>query len=335
MSSPPQLAAWEFAGLYLTYWCNSRCAFCYVRGGPDRGAEMGVATAVRLWCELEEHARQHGAQMRVHLAGGEPFGDWTRLVALLRAARDGGLAPVEKIETNAGWATDDGLTRARLELLSALGMERLVVSCDVFHQEFVPLECVQRCVRMAREVLGRGRLIVRWWDFFQQPLDTRTLSPAEREAAFRVALQQHPDRLTGRAAERLAPLLPGQPAEAFRGQNCAADLLGSRHVHVDALGNIFPGTCSGIILGQAGPLAGCSIGDVWQRLASDWRARPVLAALVAGGSFDLLAVARKLGYGERPAGYASKCHLCAHIRQFLFAHGVWPECIGPAACYAP
>jgi len=331
-SSPPTLATWEFAGLMLTYWCNSRCAFCYVNAGPEHSGSMDVATALRLWRELDDLARAHGKAMKVHLAGGEPCGDWVRLVSLLRAARDAGLPPAEKVETNAFWATNDGLTRARLELLDALGVERLIISADVFHQEYVPFERVERCVRVARRVFGLGRLIVRWWDFFQKPVEVGGLADDEKRAAFRAALLHHPDRLTGRAARVLAPLLPAQPPETFRDQNCVGEVLQSRHVHIDRYGNIFPGTCGGIILGQAS--VATSVADVWQHLADEWPRHPVVAAVVAGGSYTLMERALPLGYQPLP-GYASKCHLCAHVREFLFARGLWPEQVGPAECYAP
>jgi hypothetical protein len=48
----------------------------------------------------------------------------------------------------------------------------------------------------------------------------------------------------------------------------------------------------------------------------------------------LLQRTKPLGYEERPGGYASKCHLCTHVRRFLFERGVWPEFIGPGECYA-
>ncbi|MCK4340675.1 MAG: hypothetical protein KAY37_02985, partial [Phycisphaerae bacterium] len=248
-----ELAVWEFAGLMLTYWCSSKCAFCYVHAGPNRGGDMDVETALALWRSLDQLAAAHGKTMRIHLAGGEPFRDWVRLASIIRTARDAGLTPLEKVETNAFWATDDGLTRARLELLNALGTQKLVVSSDVFHQEFVPFDRVQRCVAMARRVFGPGRVIVRWWDFFQNPVNTRQLSPAAKKQAFKAALEHHSDRLTGRASEKLAPLLPGYPAERFQGHNCLAEVLQSKHVHIDPFGNIFPGTCGGIILGRAAP----------------------------------------------------------------------------------
>jgi hypothetical protein len=328
----PPLAVWEFAGLLLTYGCNARCAFCYVCAGPERDASMSVDSALALWRSLDELAAGQGKTMRIHLSGGEPFRDWMRLVSIVRAARDAGLTPLEKVETNAFWATEDGLTRARLELLDALGMGKLVVSTDVFHQEYVPLECVQRCVQIGRQVLGRDRVSVRRWGFLQHPVDTGQLSPAQKEDAFRQALLRYKDRLTGRAAMRLARLLPGQPAEAFRGQSCVQEMLQGRHVHIDPYGHIFPGTCAGIILGQAG--SGSHVADIWRALAVNWSQHPVVEAVVAGGSYELLQRAIPLGYQELPGGYASKCHLCTHVRHFLCTHGLWPEFVGPPACYA-
>src|SRR5262245_52930209 len=168
----------------ITYWCNARCAFCYVYSAPDRGGEMPVEDAVDLWRGLDQLAASAGKTMRIHLAGGEPFYDWVRLISIVRAARDAGLTRLEKIETNAFWATADGLTRARLELLDALGMEKLVISADVYHQEFVGIDRVQRCVEIARDVLGAGRVRVRWWDFYDKPVDLRRSDAASKQRAY-------------------------------------------------------------------------------------------------------------------------------------------------------
>lgn len=330
-ADPPALAVWEFAGLLVTYWCNARCAFCYVYSGPDRGGDMPISGAVELWAGLDRLAAAHGRTMRIHLAGGEPFRDWPRLAGIVRAARDAGLTPLEKIETNAFWATSDGLTRSRLELLAALGLERLLISADVYHQEFVPLERVLRCVRIARQVLGRGRVRVRWWEFLKDPTIVRRAAPAQREAAYRAALERHKDRLTGRAADALGPLLPCRPAAAFAGDHCVEPVLHSRHVHVDAYGNVFPGVCSGIILANA---ARRPLDEVWRDVAANWRQNPVVDAVAAGGSYELMRRAAAFGYVERPGGYANKCHLCTHVRQFLFDRGIWPAAVGPAECYA-
>lgn len=327
----PSLATWEYAGLMVTYWCNARCAFCYVYSGPDRGGAISTADALRLWRGLDDLAARNGKRMRLHLAGGEPTGDWVALVALIRAARDAGLSTLDMVETNAFWATDDDLTRARIELLHALGMQRLTISSDPYHQEFIPANRVQRCARIARRVLGGARVKVRRAAFAKSPTDLRRASREEKRAAFASAIRRHRDRMTGRAADRLAEFLPRVPADALIGERCETEILQSRHVHIDPYGNVFPGVCSGIILGNA---LETSVSSVWDDVAANWTHNPVLRAVVRGGSHALLREARGLGYQELPDGYAGKCHLCQHVRQFLVESGGWERWLGPRECYA-
>jgi len=328
--SPPQLAAWEFAGLLLTYWCNARCAFCYVNSGPRRRGWMSVEQTLSLWSGLDQLAAEHGRCMRIHLAGGEPFGDWPRMLSIVRAARDAGLSPLEKIETNAFWATGDGLTRARLEQLDTLGMGALVVSTDVYHQRFVPFERVRRCVEIAREVLGKSRVHVRRRGYYKNPVDPSELDHADLQKAYSDALARYKDRFTGRAAEALAQLAPRRPAESFQNQNCAKEILLSKHVHIDRYGHVFPGVCNGILLGDA---LQTSPSALWKRLAIEHPDRPVVSALVDGGSYLLMQRALRHGYAPLATGYAGKCHLCHHVRRFLFERGVWPTELGPEECY--
>ena len=327
----PQLRVWTYAGFMVTYWCNARCAFCYVHSAPNRGGDMPQDEALAMWRGLDQLAAEHGKTMRIHLAGGEPFGDWPRLLSLIRAARDAGLTPLEKVETNAYWATQDGLTRARFEQLDALGMEKLIVSSDVYHQEFIPFERVERCVRIAREVLGRGRVRVRWWDFFNDPLDLRKATAEDKRQAYYLAMKKHWDRLTGRAAEMLGDLVTRHPAEHFANEKCPKEILHSDHVHIGPEGHVFPGVCAGIIMATVN---GRSMVDVWEDLHANWPQNPVLDAVVTGGSYELMQRAKAFGYVERESGYASKCHLCTDVRQFLFERGIWPEAVGPKACYA-
>jgi MoaA/NifB/PqqE/SkfB family radical SAM enzyme len=326
-----ELAVWDFAGLLLTYWCNARCAFCYVYSAPDRGGQMRVTDAVSIWRSLDQLAAKHDKTMRIHLSGGEPFGNWPRLLSLVHAAREAGLTPLEKVETNAFWTTSDGLVRARLEQLDTLGMQTLVVSTDVYHQEFVPVDCVRRCVEIARSVLGPNRVRVRWWDFFNDPVDTSQLDEKERWRAYAQALARHKDRLTGRAADRLAGLLPCYPPDHFSDQSCVKEVLQSRHVHIDPYGNVFPGVCNGIILGNA---LKQPPEKLWGALSTEWPAHPVVSAVVAGGSYELMQRAKAFGYRELESGYANKCHLCHHVRQYLHRRGIWPNAIGPMECYA-
>jgi len=337
VSKPPQkrLRPWTFAGLLLSYWCNARCEFCYACCGPEAEHWAAPAEVLRWWRQLRALAEEcAGRPVRIHLTGGEPFGNWPLLLEIAQRAHDEGLTAegsFEKVETNAFWAVEPQIVRDRISRLDRLDMQMLVVSADPYHQQFVPPEHVRICVETAREILGSDRVRVRWQDWYENMQDLRQVEPACRREMFRRALAKHRERLTGRAASSLTELMERRPADAFLGQNCLRAILASRHVHIDPYGNVFPGVCMGIRLGNANEAA---LPAIWQQTAEHWAEDPVLRSLVDAGPYGLLEHAEALGYRPLPAGYASKCHLCAHVRRFFFEKGLFKDKIGPAACYA-
>ena len=347
-SEPMPVKHWSSAGILLTYWCNARCASCYLCCGPHRREEMEIDLALTVWRSLVEacprlplptRRRQAGAgpsgqahRCRVHLTGGEPFGDPARLLTLLGRARREGLA-APNVETNAFWATDAATVRERLAALDEAGVETLAISADPYHQQFVPLRNAALLARIAEEILGPRRVQVRWKPWLTDGCDTDRLAENDRRRLFAeyAAAGHGRDRMSGRAAAELAPLLPQHPPEHFADSPCREPLLRSRNVHVDPGARAFPGTCAGIVLGT---LAEKSVADVWRRLDLDHRDRPVLGALCRGGPVELLALAGASGFRPR-AGYASKCHLCWHLRGHLAAAGLFPDEIGPQELYLP
>jgi hypothetical protein len=283
-----------------------------------------------------EAARQHWAALGrmgaeaegLHIGGGEPFGDYERLVAVVRAAREAGLEGVGYVETNGFWATSDAVVRERLTELREAGMRQISISCDVFHQAFVDPAGPQRLWRVAGEVLGEAGVRARRWRFLQSPRDLRGADETAREAAYRKALAAHPERMTGRAAARLARLLPRRPAGEFCEERCTESLEEAGHVHVDPAGWVFPGTCAGILLGRADERTG--LDEVLARPAG--KVRRVLAARGPWGLREELAA--PFGYADEPEGYADKCHLCTSVRTFLFRSGKFGAELGPREVYA-
>ena len=321
---------WKSAGLMLSYGCPSRCACCYVYSGPEAGSvetEMSAALALDCWRAVRRMAGEEGL---VHITGGEPFDDFERLETILRKAQAEGLEGLEKIETNANWCTNENLVRERLERLRDLGLTKLQISTDVYHQEYVSSERVRMGVQMGQEVLGEERVLIRWQDFYKDPVLVGPMSKPERILAFLRAMGQRRERLLGRAAEKLANLLPARVYDDFAGKNCKKNLLGVQHVHIDGSGNVFSGTCIGIIIGKvkAGPEGG--LDKLWQGF--DYREHPIISVLVEQGPVGLLKSALEAGYQPKP-GYADKCHLCYEIRRFLFAKKCYIGFIGPSVCY--
>ncbi|MFO8012385.1 MAG: radical SAM protein [Phycisphaerae bacterium] len=315
------------AGLLITDWCPARCRHCYVMSGPARSAWMPVAAAAG---HLAALARLGVPADGIHIGGGEPFGDFDRLLAILRSAADAGLDGIGYVETCGFWATSETLVRDRLVALVEAGMRRLSISADPYHQEFVPPDRVRRLHEVACSVLGPEGVRARRWKWLEAPRDVSTLSNGDRRRLFTDSLHRYPERMTGRAAEELAPLLNRTPAEGLPEKACRSSLLESRHVHVLPGGEVYPGTCAGLVPGRA------TARRPLDEVVRSWRPAdsPHVAALVSGGPQALLPEARRCGFVPHPEGYADACHLCWALRSHLVRAGRAGDDLGPAALYA-
>ena len=354
--SDPKFKLWRSAGLLLTYKCNCACEFCYYNCAPDKGGLMPVETAIGAWQSLRTLA---GDSAKVHITGGEAFLHWHRLQEILEQAQSEKLGKVDLIETNGFWATNEKIARERLRRLDELGMNRFKISTDPFHQEYVNAEFVRRLAETATDVLGPDRVLVRWQKYLDDPTDMKDLSPAEREQRYVAAMSDYPCRFTGRAAGKLAELVAGQRIHAAGGSvgaapcgcpgrphrvaptvfgiaspelaipegTCKSDFLGAKGVHIDPFGNVFSGTCSGIILGNVNSTP---LEEIWRQF--DPAQDEFIDKLFNSGPVGLLAEAERQGY-KRKDVYADKCHLCTSIRQHLFDIGFENSVIGPPECY--
>ena len=288
---------------------------------------MSVEQALGIWEGLIA-ASPHGC--RIHLTGGEPFGNWPRLIDICRGARTAGLGPLEKVETNAFWATDGEIVRDRMLALDAAGLGKLCISADPYHQQFVPIARCRLAAAVAEEVLGPERVQVRWRDWLAAGFDTDGMSPEARENVFAKYAAAGRDRINGRAAETLAHHLSCKSWREYADTNCREAVLRSRHVHVDPAGRLMPGTCAGIVLGRCD--TGRDVKTEWARLYEDHAGRDVVGTLACGGPAALAGRAIESGFVPR-AGYAGKCHLCWDARRWLVGRGMHEAELGPRWMY--
>jgi hypothetical protein len=321
----PKLKLWRSAGLMLTYRCSAACEFCYYRCSPTQEGLMSVDTAMRAWQGLRELA---GEGASIHITGGEPFLYMDRMVAILQEGARRGLGHVDQIETNASWADSRENAAETLRLLGSLGMHTLKISCDPFHQEYVGIEKVRSLAAVAAEVLGKDRVLVRWDRYFHDPVETGGLEWEEKAAHYLASLREFPCRFTGRAADRLAGIAPARTIEELADSNCSGAFLGAKGIHVDPFGNVFSGTCSGIILGNVDQTP---LPAMWQGFNPP--NKPLIGGLFSGGPAGLLEMARDHGFEPGPR-YAGKCHLCTDIRKFFFDNNLFAGIIGPVQCYS-
>lgn len=326
--SDPKFKLWSSVGIMLTYRCPAACACCYVFSAPDincPGGEMDPEMAWNCWQATRELNGQAGS---VHLTGGEPFLRYELLRDLLQKAYDSGIGGLEKIETNAAWCVNDQITRERIGELAKLGLTKLQISTDVYHQQFVPTDNLQRAIRIASEILGPERLQVRWRDFANDPVRSELMSEDELDEAFTHALDKIPERMVGRAAVRLSHLVNQQLYSSFKGTDCRKSHIAAKGVHIDGFGNVFSSTCIGIITGKVDK--DYSLKDVWVNY--DFTQHPIWAVLTEGGPWLLAENARERGFVPAEK-YAGKCHLCYSVRKWLFTNDLFPDHLGPAVCY--
>ena len=140
-------------------------------------------------------------------------------------------------------------------------------------------------------------------------------------------MKDYPCRLTGRAAGKLAELAESQPVERLVSMNCKSDLLGAKGVHIDPYGNVFSGTCSGIIFGNVNQT---NLEDIWKQFHPDKNS--LINTLFNFGPYGLLEQADRRDFKTAKV-YADKCHLCTSIRQFYLENYLEKSIIGPAECY--
>ena len=140
--------------------------------------------------------------------------------------------------------------------------------------------------------------------------------------------RDYPVRFTGNAAGWLADNFADRGVGSFVGYDCSSAFLGAKGVHVDPYGNVFSGTCSGIVIGN---VKDKPIDQMWRDFSPE--ANELTGILFTSGPAGLLEKAAAMGYCAK-AEYAGKCHLCTDLRKFFVEKGEFEAAIGPEDCYS-
>jgi MoaA/NifB/PqqE/SkfB family radical SAM enzyme len=322
---PRVLAKWKSAGILLTYRCNAACAHCYENSGPTKRALMPVEHLREL---LREFKKLGFTGRDLHFAGGEPFFDYKHLIACFNVAKEEGMLPLGKLETNGFWCKTDNLARERMTEIKGFGIGTLLVSCDPFHQEFVPIETLKRAERIGNEVFGKGVVSVRPRDFFDDPIDMMSLTEEEKTDVYRSLLDARPMRMIGRAAHSLSHLVEKHPKERYTNARCGRKLLWKKSIHIDPHGNVFPSVCAGIAIGNT---MKTPLSKIYEEF--EIRDHPMVQTLVERGPLPLMEEAIQAGFADKKEGYASKCHLCYEARAFFWQAGMYRHEVAPEETY--
>lgn len=315
---------WKSAGLILTYKCSAACRFCYYNCNPKQQGLMTIDTAMNSWLGLKKLA---GDSAKIHITGGEAFLYFDRMAEILKQAKKLKLGTVDQIETNASWAENENIIKEYLTFLDAHGMKTLKISCDPFHSEFIDIGRIKLLVKIAEKILSPKRVLIRWREHLDNPIDMNKLTHQQKIDVFAQELKTHPFSFMGKASTELAEYFSDKSLSKFAKQNCKSYLLSSKGIHIDPFGNVFNGVCSGMAIGNVNQI---SIDKLWDSV--NWPKMDFFKTLFEFGPAAFIQEASKMGYRQLDK-YAGKCHICTDLRQFFFDNGRYTNIIKPRNCY--
>ena len=284
-------------GLLLSYKCSAACRHCMYGCSPtwngdwigEKELERGLAQLAGKIQPSPQGAKGVGLNYGLHFTGGEPFLHFELLHRAVQMA-DELKIPSTFVETNCFWCTNDEITRERLTLLRASGLRGILISVNPFYSEFVPFERTERCIQISGEVFGRNVMVyqLEYYHLFRRLGIKKKISQEESLKIIQTEyLSAHVEFfMMGRAVNRLREFYPALDASAFFRQPCRPQFLRSWHNHFDNYGNLLPGYCGGISLGN------------WFHLESlmeegiDLKEHPILSFLISEDMEGLFTFAR-------------------------------------------
>jgi hypothetical protein len=220
--------------------------------------------------------------------------------------------------TNGFWAHNTSRARETTENLKALGLTKVFLSVDVFHQSYVPIKSVENAIKASLKADLEVCIDAR---FIGQPDKNNKYNSATRSylqslgtLISGVEITKTQPLFVGRAAESLSKHIKKKPFLKVLEEECPGAWSGGTlrsplGVDVDEFG--FVTICPGLSIGNTHATTLRKILEEY-----DYRNDAVIAALYDSGMKGLMDLASKNGFVPREA-YVNACHLCYEVRKFL------------------
>jgi len=319
----------QSGGIILSYQCSAACRHCMCFCSPSRQGdwfdeEKLIHCLSLLAGRISSSPWGHNAvslNQGLHFTGGEPFLNYDLLLKAVKFAAEYNI-PSTFVETNGFWCTDDKVCREQLRTLKETGLKGISISVNPFLTEYIPFECTERCIRISQEIFAENVMVYQMYYYrqFKQMGIRSTLSLEEyHKVSPEKNFKQVEMMLMGRANRSLRNFYLAYPAETFFQEPCISPVLRNWHNHFDNYGNLIPGYCGGISLGNWRDF------DRLVEEGLDLEQKPVLRLLVSEDIEGLYYFARDYGFQEDPQGYLSKCDLCFELRSFLVGKNHFEE----------
>lgn len=181
-------------GLIYTLKCNAECNLCCFSCGPKREDKMDKKDAFRY---IQEASKVKGIKT-VSLTGGECLLYYEEILEVVNYAKSLGFNVT--ITTNGYWANTREKTLAMMKRMKEIGVIKLSVSCDEFHQEYIPIENIKNILSSSKEVgigVELGSILTK------NSRGLEKLLPILGDDAMNVMIIQSPCLPVGRAKEKI------------------------------------------------------------------------------------------------------------------------------------
>ena len=120
-----------------TYQCPIKCRYCGAECGPERTERLSL----REMTDIIDKVYTYGKLELVVFTGGEPFLLGKDLLNGVKYCTEKGL--ITRIVTNAFWAKSPEIAKKTMRTYKDAGLTEINLSCDDYHQEFIPLDNIK------------------------------------------------------------------------------------------------------------------------------------------------------------------------------------------------
>lgn len=132
--------------IIYTWKCNAKCASCCYSCGPKRQEKLPLETALSIIRE----AALIPEFKHLSITGGESLIYLEEVKTILKQWKETG--NTSNIVTNAFWATTNKKALKLMKELKKCGLTTLSISCDTYHQEYIPIERVENALHAASDI---------------------------------------------------------------------------------------------------------------------------------------------------------------------------------------
>jgi len=305
-------------GLHVTDSCNAMCLHCAFNCSPEIEGCMELEKTKRYVNE----AKTLGTEI-VCITGGEPM---LYLPFVMETVSECNRLSIPEIWlfTNGFWAGNSSRARKITENLRAVGLTKVFLSVDVFHQGYIPIEFIENAIRASLkadlEVCIDARFIGEPDENNRYNLATRSYLESLGSLPSNIEITRAQPLFVGRAAESLSKHVKKKPFSEILEEECpgawpGGTLKSPLGVDVDEFG--FVTICPGLSIGNTYAV---SLRRILEKY--DYLDHAVVAALYDNGIEGLMRLASSNGFVPEKA-YVNGCHFCYEARKFL--RGFFPN----------